>query len=237
MILEQPEGMRQIIAMGGGGFWMEPENPLLDQYLIEASPVENPTVCFLPTACGDSHERIELFYRAFNSLPCRPIHLSLYRQVAEREKIIRESDIIYVGGGNTRFMLAIWKSCGMDKLLQEAWESGKVLCGLSAGAICWFEEGLTDSNGPLEPLKCLGFLKGSCAPHYDGEANRRPDYHRYLKSGEIQSGIALDDGAAAHYIDQDLQEFVSSRPTAKAHSVSFNNGEVTETVLPTRYLG
>jgi dipeptidase E len=220
--------MRQILAMGGGGFWMEPDNPTLDTYILEASPCDNPRICFLPTACGDSEARINQFYTAFENRDCRPTHLSLFRDPSSRREILDTSDIIYVGGGNTRLMLAIWKVYGVDTLLRTAWERGAVLCGLSAGAICWFEEGVTDSDGPLGPMTCLGWLPGSCVPHYDGEAERRPVYHSLLASGRIQSGIALDDGALAHYVDDQLKEIVTSRDCARAYSVSIKAGKVTE---------
>lgn len=228
---------RQIIAMGGGGFWMEPDNPLLDRYIIESASKPNPTVCFLPTACGDADARIVQFYTAFNALPCRPTHLSLFRRPADLAAVIEASDVIYVGGGNTRFMLAIWKACGLDRLLREAWERGTLLCGLSAGAICWFEQGLTDSDGPLAPLDCLGFLPGSCSPHYDGEAERRPCFHRYISEGSLAPGIALDDSAAAHFIDDKLHQVVTSRPDARAFTVRCGEGTIQEEPLPVRFFG
>jgi len=229
--------MRQIIAMGGGGFWMEPDNPLLDRYVLDACEIPNPRICFIPTACGDAEPRIRQFHEAFGKLPCRPSHLSLFRDPSGREAIIRESDIIYVGGGNTRLMLAAWSTYGVDALLREAYEAGTVICGLSAGAICWFEEGVTDSDGPLGPMQCLGWLKGACVPHYDGEAERRPTFHRLLKDGALLAGIALDDGAAAHYKDGSLVRVVTSRPQAKAHFVQREGASVTEKAIETEFLG
>lgn len=223
--------------MGGGGFSMEPENPLLDEYVISCCESEKPTICFLPTASGDSDFLITKFYTAFNKLNCRPKHLPLFRQPEDLEKEIFESDALYVGGGNTRNMIAIWKSCGLDKILRSAWEKGIVLCGLSAGAICWFEEGHTDSAGSLGAMECLGFLRGSCSPHYDGESDRKPSYHDHLKRGLISEGIALYDGAAAHFVDEELKEVVTSRKESKAFSVTVSNGSVMENEIQTRYLG
>lgn len=228
---------RQIIAMGGGGFFMEPDNPLLDKYVLDAFPGENPRVCFLPTACGDADARIVQFYNMFNELKCRPSHLSLFRRPADLASVISESDIIYVGGGNTRFMLAIWRECGMDTLLKEAWEAGKILCGVSAGAICWFEYGLTDSDGGMNALECMGLLEGSCSPHYDGEVERQPAYHRFITEGALPPGIALDDGAVAHFVDRELKEVVSSRENSRAFKVQHHGATVTETPLPVRFLG
>lgn len=197
---------KQIIAMGGGGFSMEPDDLLLDHYILGAAGRKDPAVCFLPTASGDSADYIVRFYSTFSKLPCRPHHLSLFRQPRDLKSAVEECDVIYVGGGNTRNMLAIWKSCGLDALLLEVWERGVVLCGLSAGAICWFECGHTDSAGTLNPMKCLGFLKGSCTPHYDGEGERRGSYHTFLESGELPAGYALDDGAAVHFVGGELAE-------------------------------
>ena len=233
----QPEGMRQIIAMGGGGFLMEPRNPLLDQFVVETSGAKTPTVCYLPTAGGDSIAGIAQFYTTFNRLDCRPVHLSLFRQPAEASELIEQSDVIYVGGGNTRLMLLIWKTYGVDRLLREAYEKGVLLCGVSAGAICWFEQGSTDSDGALRPLDCLGYLTGSCCPHYDGAMDRRPASHRFIREGKMLPGIALDDGAAGHFVDGELKEIVTSRPGARAYRVSVSGTEAIEDSLPVRFLG
>lgn len=228
---------QQIIAMGGGGFSMEPENLLLDEYVVQAAGRPDPVVCFLPTASGDSPDYIMRFYSAFTKLPCRPRHLSLFRQPRELRAVLEECDVIYVGGGNTRNMLAIWRSCGMGTILREAWERGVVLSGLSAGAICWFAQGLTDSAGGLDPLGCLGFLPGSCTPHYDGESERRAAYHRLIQEEDLPGGYALDDGAAAHFIGDKLSEVVASRPHARAYSVQREDGRIIEEELPVRFLG
>lgn len=228
---------KQIIAMGGGGFSMEPENTLLDEYVIHACAIENPTVSFLPTASGDSDWYTTKFYTAFNRYRCVPRHISLFRQSKDLEKQVADSDVIYVGGGNTRNMLAIWKVSGVIDMLREAWERGTVLCGLSAGAICWFEEGHTDSAGALGRMECLGFLDGSCCPHFDGESERRPSYHQHIHDELLKPGLALDDGVAAHFEGRRLKNLVSSRPSAKAYRVSKRDGEVVEEELEVRYLG
>lgn len=150
---------------------------------------------------------------------------------------ILEKDIIYVGGGNTKNLLALWKEWGLDSILQKAWNQGIVLAGISAGSICWFDEGVTDSFGDrLELIKCLGFLKGSNCPHYDGNLERRIAYHKLVKSNNIQLGIAADDGVAIHYIEQEVSKVVSSRPDARAYSVSFDEN-VVEKELQTEFLG
>lgn len=217
--------MRQIIALGGGGFSMEPDNPLLDLYILKQSKKAKPSICFIPTASGDSDNYISRYYNFFNQQDCKPSHLSLFEPpTRDLESFILEKDIVYVGGGNTKNLLALWKEWGLDAILRRAWNQGVILAGLSAGSICWFEEGITDSYGDgFEPIKCLGFLKGSNCPHYDGEIERRPSYHKLIESQKIQSGVATDDGVAIHYKEQGISKIVSLRPDAKAYSVSFKN--------------
>jgi dipeptidase E len=227
--------MKQIIAMGGGGFSMEPENKMLDQYILAQSKAEKPHICFVPTASGDSESYIERFYKAFETENCVPGHLSLFSPPQNLEEFVKKQDIFYVGGGNTKNLLALWREWGLDQLLKKAYEEGKILAGLSAGSLCWFEEGVTDSFGPLRGLSCLGFLQGSHCPHYDGEEERRPAYHRLIKEG-LKAGYAADDGAALHFINGKLNKTVSSRENAKAYYVQLKNGEVVETVLETDFL-
>jgi len=229
--------MRQIIALGGGGFSMEPENPLLDRYILNQTGKTSPKICFIPTASGDSDDYVSRFYRFFEQQECQPSHLSLFRPpTRDLEGFLLEKDIIYVGGGNTKNLLVLWKEWGLDVILRKAWEQGIVLAGISAGSICWFEEGVTDSYGDgLEPIKCLGFLKGSNCPHYDGEVDRRPSYYQLIASNNIQPGMATDDSVAIHYIEQDVMKIVSSRPNAKAYSVYYDK-QIIEIKLETEYL-
>jgi dipeptidase E len=229
---------KHIIAMGGGGFSMEPDNLALDRYVLAQAGWPRPKVCFLPTASGDAESYCQNFAAAFAGLACEPSTLSLFRpHTADLKTFLLAQDVIYVGGGNTKSMLALWREWGLDVILREAWESGIVLAGLSAGAICWFEEGLTDSiPGPLTRLPCLGFLPGSCCPHYDGEAERRPTYHRLLAAGQILPGYAADDGAALHFVDDQLSRVVTSRPAAQAYALEVRAGEVVERVLATECL-
>ena len=229
--------MKQIIALGGGGFSMEPDNPLLDLYILKQVRKIRPEICFIPTASGDSDNYISRFYKFFNQQNCNPSHLSLFAPpTRDLESFILEKDIVYVGGGNTKNLLALWKEWGLDDILKKAWNQGVILAGLSAGAICWFEEGVTDSFGDgLEPINCLGFLKGSACPHYDGDLARRPAFQKLIESKKIQSGIGIDDGAAIHYKEQEIFNIVSSRPSAMAYGVSFEK-KIIETVLPAKQL-
>jgi peptidase E len=235
--------LRTIIAMGGGGFSMEPENPLLDEFILSESQKTclrtHPRVCFLGTASGDSEGYIENFYTAFKKLPCEPHHLALFHGEIplNLSSYLLSMDIIYVGGGSTRNLLVLWKEWGIDVLLKEAWEKGIILAGLSAGSLCWFEEGVTDSNaGELSALTCLGFLSGSHCPHYDGEVNRRPAYHRLISEG-MKNGYAADDSAALVFKDNCLERVVSSQKNAKGYSVHLEGNKIVEEVLPTDFLG
>ena len=236
-----------IIAIGGGGFLMEPENTLLDRYCLEQTGKSVSKVCFIPTASGDSEDFLLRFYTAFERYSCECSHLSFFRKSRIRaipltniEKNLLNQDLIYVGGGNTRSMLAVWREWNLDKILKKAWKSGVVLAGMSAGAICWFEYGGTDSisNNQMSSLKGLGFIQGSCTPHYDSKSNRRPDLHRLLENGKLPSGFGIDDGAAILFQEQQIVEVVASKPKAKAYKVEIKeNKQVIEESLETRFLG
>jgi peptidase E len=235
----------QIIAMGGGGFSMEPDNPLLDDFVLSLVPRAPARVCFIPTASADSAAYIAKFYRAFSGR-CLPRDLTLFDSPSLRRRpalskdladFVAEQDVFYVGGGNTLHLLALWRAHGLDRLLRDAWAAGAILSGVSAGMICWFQASLTDSYGGVEPLRDgLGLLAGSACPHYDGESARRPAFHRALLEG-LPGGYAADDGAALHFVGPNLVEAVSSRPKAQAYRVEARGSQVIEEVVPTRFLG
>jgi dipeptidase E len=227
-----------IVAMGGGGFMMEPNNPLLDDFVLSLAGTERPKLCLLPTASGDSARLIAQFHSAFQDRPVDARHLKLFGAPrTDLRPYLLSQDVIYVGGGNTANMLAVWRVHGVDQILREAWQAGVILAGLSAGMMCWFEAGVTDSFGPLAPLRDgLGFLPGSACPHFDGEAQRRPSYHMYVRDG-FPGGFAADDGAALVFRGADLPESVSSRPAARSYHVAQRDGEVVEVQITTRYLG
>lgn len=227
-----------IIALGGGGFSMEPENLALDGYILEQARAARPRVCFLPTASGDSEGYTINFFGAMARLDCVPSMLGVWLRAREDfEAHLMAQDVIYVGGGNTMNMLAIWRAWGIDEILKRALERGTVLAGISAGAICWFEQGLTDSrSGRLSALPCMGLLPGSCSPHYDGEAQRRPTYLGMVKRGEIAEGVAIDDSCGVHYVDGVRQHVVASKPDAHAYHVRLVDGEVREERLEARVL-
>jgi peptidase E len=224
---------RQIIAMGGGGFSMEPGNPALDLYVLAQARKRNPSVCFLATATGDADGYIENFYAAFKQHRCRPSHVPLFRRTPDLKKALLTQDVVYVGGGNTKSMLAAWREWELPRLLRRAWASGTVLTGISAGAICWFETGITDSWADrLAGLPCLGLLPGTCCPHFDGEPERRPAVHQLVATGKVPTALALDDGAAAHFVGRKLFRIVVSRPHARGYEVRRNGPRAVETPLP-----
>jgi dipeptidase E len=228
--------------MGGGGFSMEPGNPLLDEFVLSLARSPRPRVCFLPTASGDADSYLVRFYRAFAAFDCQPADLRLFsREVLDLESYVCDQDVIYVGGGSTANLLAVWRVHGLDRILRRAWEEGVVLCGLSAGMNCWFTQSVTDSFAVsrLAPLRDgVGLLPGSCCPHYDGEAQRRPVFRALVAAGELTDGLAADDGAALVFHGETLSEVVASRPEAAGYRVSRTaDAQSTEQRIPARYLG
>lgn len=227
--------MRQIIAIGGGGFSGAPGS--LDQYILNQSNATVPKVCFVPTANGDADAGVVRFYDVYNKLNCKPVHLPFFRRTPDIRSLILSQDIVFVGGGNTKSMLAVWREWGLPDILNEALDQGVVFAGGSAGAICWFEQGVTDSwADALYVMDCLGFLKGSCCPHYDSEPARRPSYCEQVRTGQAMPGLALCDHAAGHFKDGVLDKVVVARETAKAFQVSCEAGNLQEDELQTERL-
>lgn len=230
---------KHILAIGGMALPPDLDNLLLVEYFLAQARRKKPRVLYIGTATGDSETGKLRFYAGFSQFDCKPSHLPLFaRTPRDLESLILEQDAIFVGGGNTRSMLAVWRDCGLDRHLRLAWERGVVLGGGSAGSICWFDYGVTDSiAGPLTALPCLGFLAGSNCPHYDSERDRSPAFRKMVASGRIPEGVAADDGVALHYVDGRLARVVSSRPRAKGYRVTRSGTRAIEKPLPTRYLG
>ena len=232
-----PYKPQQIVAIGGGGFYRDAENLALERYIIQQTGLGEPRVAFVPTASGEPDHYVASFYAAFLKLGCRPSVLTFFKRTPELRAFLLNQDVIYVGGGNTKTMLAVWRDWGVAEILREAWESGVMLTGVSAGAICWFEQGLTDSfSDALRPLDCLGFLPGSCCPHYDGEPQRRPSMHRLLAGGEIAEGVAIEDWTGVHFRGTEIHQVVASKAGARAYSMRVAHGSVQEVPLPVEYL-
>ena len=230
---------RQIIAMGGAALPPELDNLLLVDYFLKQTRRRNPKVCFIGAAHGDADAGRLRFYAGFSRFTCRPSHLPLFaRTPRDLASFVMEQDAVFVGGGNTRSLLAVWREWELDRHLRAAWEAGVVLGGASAGSICWFEHGLTDSvAGPLTAMPCLGFLPGANCPHYNSEPLRRPTFQRLVARGALSDGVAADDGVALHYEGTRLMRAVSSKPRAKAYRVRRLRDRAAETRIPTKYLG
>jgi peptidase E len=215
---------RQIVGLGGGGDTPE-QTDLLYRYVLDLTGKERPQLLYVPTAAADEDSAVAMFYDRFARRTEASTLLTFPYPPADLRELVLSQDAICVSGGNTANMLAIWRVHGIDQLMREAWEQGTILWGASAGMICWFEQGITDSFGPqLEAMDCLGFLPGSACPHYDGEERRRPRY-RELVDGGLGEGLAADDGVALHYVGTELQEIVSCRPGATAYRVTRDGEE------------
>jgi dipeptidase E len=235
------ERLPQIVAFGGGGFSMEAGNPHLDDYVLRQTGVQRPKVCFLPTASGDADHYVVRFYRAFSAARCEPSHLSLFRRdraaaggdIAEH---LLAQDLIYVGGGSVVSLLGVWRAHGVDRILAEAHRRGIVLCGLSAGSLCWFAESVSAFHGAPEAVHGLGLLPHSNCVHYDGEPTRRTAYHQLVAEG-MCPGYAADDSAALHFVGNDLHRVVASRAGRRGYRVARRDGDVVETPLDAIDLG
>jgi dipeptidase E len=229
--------LRQIVALGGGAFSME-SNGLLDKYILNLVPKAKPKICFVGSASNDGEEYREMFYSFYKKFNCEPTHLSLTDPPDDIEEFIFGQDIIHVGGGNTKLLMDLWKKHGLIKIFRKAWEKGIILTGMSAGAICWFEDGITNpSEGKLERLECLGLLPGSFCPHYDDKIELKKIYHQMIIGGKIDEGFGVEDGAAIHFIEREPVRVVTSRPFAKAYEVKKTRKEIIEEPMESLYLG
>jgi dipeptidase E len=217
-------GGRHIVGIGGGGDSVE-QSERMHEYVLGIVGKERPKMLFVPTAAADNDAYVVWFYERLAGR-AELSHLKTFPWPPEDlRNLILSQDAICVSGGNTANMLAIWRVHGIDQLMREAWESGIVLWGASAGMICWFEHGVTDSFGPgLDSVECLGFLPGSACPHYDGEEQRRPRYRALVENG-LPAGLAADDGVGLHFEGTELVEVVSCRPGAAAYRVSRDGEE------------
>ena len=223
---------KQIIAIGGGGFGRNPKNLDIESYIIDNARVSRPKICFIPTATGEDRSYIVNFYKAFSKLHCSPSHLEFFTRTPELRNLILDQDIVFVGGGNTKSMLAVWNEWGLPNFLKQAYINGAVLAGVSAGAICWFNRGVTDSwANSLKIMDCLGFVDGNCCPHYDEEEERRPAVYKFLKNGKLEQCYAIEGGCAIHCVDDEIQNAVSFAPNKKAFFITTHNGIITEKEL------
>jgi peptidase E len=235
------DGRRHILAIGGFGQPPDQDQrlPALIAYALALSGAAAPRVCVLNTAAGDDPVGYVRMYARLSQHGARPSHLQLFTMpnVRDPADLLLSQDVIFVGGGSVANMIAVWRVHGLDATMHQAWEAGVVLAGVSAGAICWFLGGTTDSFGlDLRPFTDgLRFLAGSYCPHYSGEPARRPAYQALIADGRLPAGIACDDGAAAHFADGELEGIVAERPGAVGYRVEPDGrGGVSEVALPVR---
>jgi len=219
-------------------FSMEPDNGLLDKYILNLVLKEKPKISFLGTASNDGKEYRDMFYKFFEKQQCEPSHLSFLHPPRNIEAFIMDQDIIHVGGGNTKLIMDTWKKFGVDKIMKRAWEAGIILTGMSAGAICWFEDGITNpSPGKLICLECTGILKGSFCPHYDDRVELKKSFHKLILEGTIEEGYGAEDGAAIHFIGSEPIRVITSRPGVTAYKVKKVRNKISEVPMESIYLG
>ncbi len=218
---------------------MEPENPLLDKYILNSCGKEKPKICFFANAGGDAQDYIDRFYDSFEKQNCIPSHISLLDlPKGNLENIILGNDIVFVGGGSTRILMMQWKKFGIDKIMRKAWEQGIVLSGMSAGAIVWFQDGLYNpTDKDLMRIDCLGFVKGSFCPHYDERTELRRSYRDLVATGKIKAGYGAEDYCGLHFIGNELYNVISSRKNAVAYNVKKSVRTYQETKMETVFLG
>ena len=212
---------KKIIAIGGGGFTHHSDESL-DQFVLDQSKKINNKIGFLATASKDDKEKISSFYKRFGNIDSELSHFNLTLNVDGFSEWILEKDIIYIGGGNTVFMLEIWRKYKLEQIFKNAYEKGIILSGVSAGAVCWFDWILSDSVGPgFNPLRGINLISGSCTPH-SSNIKRINQFESDIKDSKLPNGIAIDDGVAVVFIDGKPTEVYSSRKNHKAYFLDKN---------------
>ena len=220
---------KHIVAIGGGGFGRKNSSYLIEKYILDLSDKISPKICFLPTATGDDDTYIVRFYSIFSRLNCKPSHIEFFKRTTNIKNHIMEQDIVFVGGGNTKSMLAIWNEWGMSDLLNEAYNKGVIMSGVSAGAICWFTSGITDSwENELRILPCLAFISGTCCPHYDEEPSRIPYVKKIILEEKVTNCIAIEGGSAIHFINGKPFKNVSFKNSKNTYNVFLDNNDIVE---------
>ena len=221
---------RKLFIFGGG------RDKAISNYIIRLTKKENPKICFVPTATGDSPASILAWYASCEDMAMRPYvmrtFIDSYSSKESFEEIIMKMDAILVGGGNTLNMIAIWKSQGIDLALRKAYDAGILMTGASAGSLCWFESGTTDSRPKqLTKVECLGWIKGSHCPHYNVEEFRRPVYHELIKKGELAPGYACDNQSGIYFENEKVVSCISSNEKSKSYRVDLVDGKIAEQEL------
>ena len=220
---------RNIIAIGGGGFGANPGQGIIEKYILKQTKKKNPKICFIPTATGDNEAYKVNYYSTFTNLDCCPSHLDFFKRTPDLNDLILNQDAIFVGGGNTKSMLAVWREWGLDKILKKAYLNGTVMSGVSAGAICWFQNGITDSwASNLKMMPCLNFIKGTCCPHYDEEPERKPAVKNFLLRNKVKNVYAVDGGAALHIKDEKIFKSVIFKKNKSSYLVDIKKKNINE---------
>ena len=220
---------KQIIAIGGGGFGRNPGEGVIEKYILDQANKKSPNICFIPTATGDNEAYKVNYYATFSKLQCKPSHLDFFKRTPDLKSLIQAQDVIFVGGGNTKSMLAVWKDWQLNEILREAYEAGVIMCGVSAGAICWFDRGVTDSwSKELKIMDCLGFVTGVCCPHYDEEPERKPFVSKSLSNKDMDSCYSVDGGCALHMIDGEPLKSIVFKKKKNAFLVTMDNSVLNE---------
>ena len=212
---------KKIIAIGGGGFTHHTDESL-DQFVLDQSKKINNKIGFLATASRDDEKKINSFYKRFGNIKSELSHFNLTLNVDRFSEWILEKDIVYIGGGNTVFMLEIWRKYKLEQIFENAYEKGVILSGVSAGAVCWFDWILSDSVGPgFNPLRGINLISGSCTPH-SSNIKRINQFESNIKDNKLPNGIAIDDGVAVVFIDGKPTEVYSSRKNHAAYFLDKN---------------
>jgi len=234
-------GRPRLLFASGGGFIPQAWQPsLMPPYLLGLSPAKSPKICWLGPASGENPNSFEGWQREMQRHDCRAYHFNIYQPATlDFAGYLSEMDIIFVGGGSTKNLMALWREWDFAPALRVAWDAGAILSGESAGMICWFQSGLTDSFPEvLGPVKGLGFLPGSANPHYNIRPDRQSRYRELIANGTLDSpGLALDQDTSVLYRDGAIAEIVSARKTAGAWRLTRTPTGYEETKLPVRYLG
>ena len=221
--------LKHIVSIGGGGFGRNNSSHLIEKYILNLSAKKIPKICFLPTATGDDDTYIVRFYSIFTRLNCIPTHIEFFNRTTNIHNHIMNQNVVFVGGGNTKSMLAIWNDWGMSTLLKDAYNEGVIMSGVSAGAICWFTSGITDSwENELKILPCLDFIDGTCCPHYDEEASRIPYVKKIILEEKINNCISIEGGSAMHFIDGKPFKNVSFKKNKNTYNVFLDQGDIVE---------
>ena len=220
---------RNIIAIGGGGFGANPGQGIIEKYILKQTKKKNPKICFIPTATGDNEAYKVNYYSTFTNLDCCPSHLDFFKRTPDLNDLILNQDAIFVGGGNRKSMLAVWREWGLDKILKKAYLNGTVMSGVSAGAICWFQNGITDSwASNLKMMPCLNFIKGTCCPHYDEEPERKPTVKNFLLRNKVKNVYAVDGGAALHIKDEKIFKSIIFKKNKSSYLVDVKKKNINE---------